>query len=74
MRATPSHVHSVRPLTEAAASGFYESDFWKKKYPRVQIITILDLLKSKRPEMPWGGSAFAKAPIEKEQAETERML
>ena len=61
-------------ITEAAASGFYESDFWKKKYPRVQIITVLDLLKGKRPEMPWGGSPFAKAPTEKEKAEQEAML
>ena len=60
--------------TEAAASGFYESDFWKKKYPRVQIMTVLDVLKGKRPEMPWGGSPFAKAPTEKEKAEQEAML
>src|SRR6266540_6146566 len=61
-------------ITEAAASGFYESDFWKRKYPRLQIITVLDLLNGKRPEMPWGGSPFARAPTEKEKAETERML
>ena len=61
-------------ITEAAASGFYESDFWTKKYPRVQIITVLDVLKGKRPEMPWGGSPFAKAPTEKEKAEQEAML
>ena len=61
-------------ITEAAASGFYESDFWTKKYPRVQIITVLEILKGKRPEMPWGGSPFAKAPTEKEKAEQEAML
>jgi hypothetical protein len=61
-------------VTEAAASGFYENDFWKKKYPRVQIITVLDILKGKRPDMPWGGSPFAKAPTEKERAEQEAML
>ena len=61
-------------ITEAAASGFYESDFWKKKYPRVQIITVLDLLKGKRPEMPWGGSPFARAPTEKERANQEFLL
>ena len=61
-------------VTEAAASGFYESDFWKKKYPRVQIMTVPEVLKGKRPEMPWGGSPFAKAPTEKERAEQEAML
>ena len=61
-------------LTEAAAAGFYESDFWKKKYPRIQIITIEDLLNGKRPDLPWGGSPFAKAPVEKEQAGQERLV
>jgi hypothetical protein len=61
-------------LTEAAAAGFYENDFWKKKYPRIQIMTILDVLQGKRPDLPWGASPFAKAPVEREQAETERML
>lgn len=61
-------------LTEAAAAGFYENDFWKKKYPRIQIVTVLDLLNGKRPDLPWGAAPFAKAPKEKERAETERML
>jgi hypothetical protein len=61
-------------VTEAAASGFYENDLWKKKYPRVQILTVLEILKGRRPDMPWGGSPFAKAPTEKERAEQEAML
>jgi site-specific DNA-methyltransferase (adenine-specific) len=61
-------------LTEAAAAGFYENDFWKRKYSRVQIITVMDVLKGKKPDMPWGGSPFAKAPAERERANMERML
>ena len=61
-------------ITDAATSGFYENDFWKKKYPRVQIITVLDVLKGKRPEMRWGGSPFAKASTEKEKAEQEALF
>jgi site-specific DNA-methyltransferase (adenine-specific) len=61
-------------LTEAAAAGFYENDFWKNKYPRIQIITVLDLLNGKRPDLPWGAAPFAKAPTEREKAATERML
>ena len=57
-------------ITEAASSGFYENDFWKKKYPRLQILTVLDVLKGKRPDMPWGGSPFAKAPTEKRARRT----
>jgi DNA modification methylase len=60
--------------TEAAASGYYESDLWQKKYPRIQIITIEDLLNGKRPDIPSAASPFAHAPLEREQAETERML
>jgi adenine specific DNA methylase Mod len=60
--------------TEAAASGFYESDLWHKKYPRIQIITIEDLLNGKRPDIPSAASPFARAPLEREKAETERLL
>jgi DNA modification methylase len=60
--------------TEAAASGFYESDLWQKKYPRIQIITIEDLLNGKRPDIPSAASPFAKAPLEREKAEQERLV
>lgn len=60
-------------VTEAAAAGFYESELWKKKYARVQILTVDDLLGGKKPDMPWGGSPFAKAPKEKEKAEQGRL-
>ncbi len=61
-------------ITEAAAAGFYESDFWKRKYPRVQIMTVADVLNGKRPDVPWGAAPFAKAPVEKEQAGQERLV
>jgi hypothetical protein len=37
---------------EAASSGFYESSWGPNKYPRVQILTIRDLLDGKRIDMP----------------------
>ena len=61
-------------LTEAAAAGFYESEFWRRKFPRVQIITIEEMLSGKRPDIPWGKAPFAKAPTEKEKAEQEALL
>jgi site-specific DNA-methyltransferase (adenine-specific) len=60
--------------TEAAASGYYESPLWQKKYPRIQIITIEDLLNGKRPDLPSAASPFAKAPLEREKAEQERLV
>lgn len=58
--------------TQAAAAGFYESS--GKKYPRVQILTVRDILKGKRPNMPPQRSPFAQAPVEREKAETKRLL
>ena len=59
-------------VTEAAAAGFWRSDFWQRDYPRVQIITVEEMLGGKRPGLPWGKAPFAKAPTEKERAEQGR--
>jgi site-specific DNA-methyltransferase (adenine-specific) len=59
-------------VTEAAAAGFYESEFWDRKFPRVQIVTVEEMLGGKRPDMPWGKAPFAKAPVEKEKGEQHR--
>lgn len=37
---------------EAAAAGFYHSPGWNRHYPRVQILTIADLLNNAQIEMP----------------------
>jgi DNA modification methylase len=61
-------------ITEAAAAGFYHNDFWQKDYPRVQILTVEEMLSGKRPQMPQGRSPFAQAPLEREERRTKRML
>jgi site-specific DNA-methyltransferase (adenine-specific) len=61
-------------VTEAASSGFYDSDFWGRKFARVQILTVEEMLAGKRPDMPWGKAPFAKAPTEKERGEQEALL
>ena len=61
-------------VVEAAASGFYDSEFWGRKFARVQILTIEEMLAGKRPDMPWGKTAFAKAPTEKEKSQQEALL
>lgn len=51
--------------TEAAAAGFFESEIWGKRYPKVQLLTIEDLLNGKRIDMPpirQVGATFRKAP------------
>jgi DNA modification methylase len=61
-------------ITEAASAGFYHNDFWDKDYPRVQILTVEDMLSGKRPQVPQGRSPFAQAPLEREERRTKRML
>jgi len=52
--------------TEAITAGFYESTTWGKKYPKVQLLTIAELLAGiKKVEMPpikQVGATFKKAP------------
>ncbi len=39
-------------LTEAAAGGFYESKDFPGRYPRIQILTIAELLEGKKIQYP----------------------
>lgn len=38
--------------TEAVSSGYYHSQLWNKDYPRIQILTVNELLNGKEIEMP----------------------
>lgn len=38
--------------TEAATSGFYESATWGRRYPKMQLLTVADLLTGKQIDMP----------------------
>ena len=42
--------------TEAVSAGYYHSPGWDKDYPKIQILTIEELLDGKTIEMPpaWG--------------------
>ena len=39
-------------ITEAVSAGYYHSKVWDKDYPRIQILTIEDLLNDKSVDMP----------------------
>ena len=44
---------STGPMrTEALEAGYYRSEFMQKDYPRIQIITIKELLHGKEPQLP----------------------
>lgn len=51
-------------LKEAASMGFYETDFGR--YPRLQILTIAEVLEGKRPRLPVidVGAAYKRAGLE----------
>jgi site-specific DNA-methyltransferase (adenine-specific) len=48
--------------SEAATAGLYRSVGWGRSYPRIQILTIAELLGGKRPEMPQAYGTFKAAP------------
>ena len=47
--------------TEAVSSGFYNSPGWGQKYPKIQILTIADLLKGVDVKMPPAFGTFKQA-------------
>lgn len=63
----------TRPMrTEAAPAGFYQSPGWNKSYPRLQIVTVAELLEGKGIDMPPLGqvsTTFKKAPRAKPEDE-----
>ncbi|MGD1153503.1 MAG: DNA methyltransferase [Syntrophales bacterium] len=62
---------------EAVTAGFYESELWGKKYPKVQLFTVAELLAGKRIEMPpirQVGATFKKAPkVTKKEGEQQEL-
>jgi len=52
---------SAPMLTEAVSAGYYESPLWQKKYPRLQILTIEELLDGRQIDMPPAYGTFKQA-------------
>ena len=66
----------TKPMqTEAVTAGFYESRMWNKKYPKIQLLTVADLLAGKQIDMPprkQVDATFKKAPkASRRKVETE---
>ena len=62
---------------EAAGAGFYDSPGWGKSYPRMQILTVAELLEGKDIEMPPVGQAsvtFKRATKAKEKGKQGKLL
>ena len=62
-------------ITEAAAAGFYESPGWGTTHPRLQLLTVGDLLAgSARVDMPPTEMTFKAAGRVKEEGAGQRGL
>lgn len=48
-------------IEEAVGKGFYHSDGWGKDYPRLQILTVEEVLAGKQPNLPPNIDTFKKA-------------
>ncbi len=68
----------TKPMVkEAAAPGLYESPHKSQKYPRIQILTIEELMHgTKRPEYPdfSGGQTFKKAKKESSMTDEQEEM
>jgi DNA modification methylase len=65
----------TKPMrTEAASAGFYDSPGFKKKYPRLQILTIAELLEGKKIEYPQTNVTFKLAPKAKGKSAEQMSL
>lgn len=61
--------------TEAASAGHYHSVHWGKKYPRLQILTVGDLLGGKRIDYPEHlNVTYKRAPKAKGKQADQMML
>jgi hypothetical protein len=61
-------------ITDSVHLGSYESELWEKKYLKVQIRTVEELLEGKSFDIPPTYSLLKKTQKKKTQGETKRML
>jgi hypothetical protein len=53
---------STQPMRdEAASAGFYRSPGWNRNYPKIQILTIEELLDGAQPNLPPANITFQRA-------------
>ena len=58
---------------EAFGAGYYESELWGR-FPRIQILTIEDLLDGATVEMPTQHGTFRQAPRAREERDEQKPL
>jgi site-specific DNA-methyltransferase (adenine-specific) len=61
-------------ITEAVSAGYYNSPIWQREFPRLQILTIEDLLNGYQPDLPPSHGTFKKAPRARKSEATQKKL
>ncbi|MCS6997901.1 MAG: hypothetical protein NZL86_00710 [Aquificaceae bacterium] len=51
-------------LEEASKAGFYSCNITGRQFPKLQVITLEELLSGKRPDVPYQISPYKQAPRE----------
>lgn len=51
---------------DAAAVGVWENEYTGRKHPRLQILTLAELFKGKRPDIPWVDASAASKSANRE--------
>lgn len=65
----------TKPMqTEADSAGLYYSPGWNTDYPRIQIMTVEQLLDGAQPQMPPTGITFAQAPKVKQNGGKQEQI
>lgn len=59
---------------EAVTSGFYRSEHWQRDYPRIQILTIEELLAGAEIKMPTERGTFKEAPRAQDKPDQPTLL
>ncbi len=60
--------------TEAISAGYYESPGWHQKYQRIQLLTIAELLRGAKVDMPPQYGTFKRSQIVREVSEKQQEL
>jgi len=65
----------TKPMeTEAAAVGVWENEYTGRKHPRLQILTLAELFKGKRPDIPWVDASVLKSAKREDQSKQGKLL
>lgn len=68
------HKPTLGLITESVHAGSYESELWKKKFLKIQIRTVQELLDGKSFDIPQTYSLLKKAPRTKKRGEMAQLL